>query len=56
MVIFQNRSAAYFKVREHRIAEKRHLQARPGVNITLLPFSSREPRALPRSSTIRLSG
>jgi hypothetical protein len=27
MVIFGQRSAAYFKVREHRSAEKCHLQA-----------------------------
>lgn len=26
MVVFENRSAAYLRVREHRIAEKRHLQ------------------------------
>jgi hypothetical protein len=27
MVIFENRSVAYILVGEHRIAEKRHLQA-----------------------------
>jgi hypothetical protein len=27
MVGFENRSAMYFLVHEHRIAEKRHLQA-----------------------------